>query len=89
MHDVTMRTTLTIDDDVAKQLKDKTDLEDKPFKEVVNNALRIGLGIDRPAAKKLFRVKAHSSAFLPNFDLARLNQLADDLEVDSQISIHN
>ena len=35
-----MRTTLTLDDDVADFLKEQSQLHNKPFKQVVNEALR-------------------------------------------------
>ena len=37
-----MRTTLTLDTDVAHFLKEQSRLQDKPFKQVVNEALRRG-----------------------------------------------
>ena len=78
-----MRTTLTLEDEVAERLKKASQNEDKSFKEVVNAALRRGLGLDRSENRKPFRVKPHSSPFQPNVDLARLNQLVDELETDS------
>jgi hypothetical protein len=38
-----MRTTLTLDDDVAAQLEQLRRASDAPFKQVVNDALRQGL----------------------------------------------
>ena len=38
-----MRTTLTLDDDIADSLKEKARLLSKPFKQVVNEALRRGM----------------------------------------------
>lgn len=53
-----MRTTLTLDPDVAaKARKGAADLQ-KPFKEVVNMALRIGLdAVLSPQAAKPYRTK--------------------------------
>jgi hypothetical protein len=39
-----MRTTLTIDDAIARALKDPAHRSDKPFNQVVNETLRAGLG---------------------------------------------
>lgn len=44
-----MRTTLTLDDDVAVLLKKRVDESGQSFREVVNRALRIGLLGDRPS----------------------------------------
>jgi hypothetical protein len=41
------RTTLTLDDDVAAKLKAEARRRDRPFREVVNEALRRGL-LQRP-----------------------------------------
>ncbi len=75
-----MRTTLTLDDDIADALRERTALLGLPFRRVVNDALRRGLSPtreDRPA----FRVKPISSPFRPGIDPMRLNQLNDELEV--------
>jgi predicted transcriptional regulator len=52
-----MRTTLTLDDDVAARLKAAVRKQRRPFKVLVNEALRGGLeAIDHPApARKRFR----------------------------------
>jgi len=43
-----MRTTLTLDPDVARMLTDEAHRLRKPFKQVVNDALRRGLDNPRP-----------------------------------------
>ncbi|MGE5233579.1 MAG: hypothetical protein ACM3OB_05670 [Acidobacteriota bacterium] len=45
-----MRTTLTLDDDVAAALERRREKEKKPFKQVVNETLRRGLA--QPAARR-------------------------------------
>lgn len=52
-----MRTTLTLDDDVAARLKEAVRLQRRPFKVLVNEALRQGLdAANRPApAREPFR----------------------------------
>jgi len=52
-----MRTTLTIDDDLAALLRQRSRTEERPFKEVVNEALRAGLA-------RLHRVPAPRERFL-------------------------
>ena len=53
-----MRTTLTLDPDVAAKARKGAARLGKPFKEVVNAALRIGLDqVLRPASAKLYRTK--------------------------------
>ncbi|HTX49117.1 MAG TPA: hypothetical protein VME40_06980 [Caulobacteraceae bacterium] len=56
-----MRTTLTIDDDVAMQLDELRKLDRRSLKTVVNDALRRGLqdmSGDRKAARKPVRTKS-------------------------------
>lgn len=51
-----MRTTLTLDKDVAARLAQTAKKRRLPFKTVVNDALRAGLAaIDKPAASPDFR----------------------------------
>ena len=76
-----MRTTLTLDPDVAKMVAEEVHRVRRPFKQVVNDALRRGLtsgGSGRPA--KRYRVKVHAARLRPGLDRMRLNALADEHE---------
>ena len=67
-----MRTTLSLDDDVAALIEQVRKGKDASLKEVVNAALREGLAhmVKPPAPRKKFRTTAHSSGrcYLPNLD---------------------
>ena len=68
-----MRTTLTIDDDVAAELDRLQRSRDVSLKELVNDALRRGLrDIDEPARKKRkpFRTRTYNPGklFIENLD---------------------
>ncbi len=78
-----MRTTLTLDEDVAEFLKARSRLQDKPFKQVVNEVLRRGMapGPQQPELP-IFRVVPNRSGLVPGADPLRLNQLNDQLEVE-------
>lgn len=78
-----MRTTLTLDPDVAQQIKARVSGQNTTLKEVVNQALRRGLSIEPKKTRKGFRVVAHSFGFRPGIDIHKLNQLADDLEMQT------
>lgn len=76
-----MRTTLTLDDDLAGLLKQQARELGIPFKEAVNRTIRAGLGEaaasrHEPAPKTM----SHSFGFRPDIDLDKLGQLADELE---------
>lgn len=77
-----MRTTLTIDDDLAGILRRKSRELDKPFKELVNAALRKGLAENFTAKQTPVVVRPHDFGANPGIDLDRLNQLVDELEVE-------
>ena len=78
-----MRTTLTLDDDIADALREQARLLNRPFKQVVNDALRRGLSPDaNPAPRRRFRVKPNHSGLKPGIDPLKLNQLYDQLEVE-------
>lgn len=78
-----MRTTLTIEPDVAARLHQEMRRSGRGMKTVVNAALRSGLGLEDGSMKPPpFEVRHHSFGFKPGVDLDRLNQLVDELEAD-------
>jgi predicted transcriptional regulator len=76
-----VRTTLTLDDELARRLKQLARREGRSFKDVVNEALRRGLAaqnVAEPAER--YRVETFRSGFRAGVDPLRLNQLVDELE---------
>jgi hypothetical protein len=83
-YDVLIRTTLTIDPDVAQILKRRMAQTKLTFKQTVNDALRAGLArTATPPRFPRFRVDPHPCAFFPGIDQDRMNQLAGQLEADA------
>jgi len=79
-----MRTTLTLDPDVSQALKARIAEKNTTLKRVVNEALRRGLAAEPGKKKKPFRVTPFScGGFRPGIDITKLNQLADELEVQA------
>jgi len=78
-----MRTTVTLDPDVAARLKELAHRRRASFKATLNDVLRRGLsaqaGTREPAER--YVVEPHAGGFRPGVDPARLNQLLDDLDV--------
>jgi hypothetical protein len=77
-----MRTTLTIEDRIARDLKEIAHRSGKPFKVVVNETLRAGLAVagERPKPKK-YRIRAVSlGAVQRGVNLDEALSLADTLE---------
>ena len=78
-----MRTTLTIDDDLAAQIEELRRRKGLSMKNVVNILLREGLRQHlEPLQAKRFRTKTHKLGLRPGFDPTKLNQLADELEAE-------
>jgi hypothetical protein len=74
-----MRTTLTLDDDVMKAARRRARDQDRPLKDVINEALRRGLAMgetSRPPAYT-FRLKTVDGRVLPGVDLADRDKLFD------------
>lgn len=79
-----MRTTLTLEDHLARRLKDEARRRGISFKEIVNEAIERGLAAadsPRPPASR-FRVKATAGGFRAGVDIRKLNQLVDELELE-------
>jgi hypothetical protein len=81
-----MRTTLTLDADVAQRLKDEAARQRKTFKEVVNEALRRGLEPTRGTRRRRYRVHPHATTLRPGVDPEGLNQLVDELEDEAVLA---
>ncbi len=77
-----MRTTLTLEDDIAKSLQEKAHQTRRPFKDVVNEALALGLVVmDRPQEPVVYRVSpASMGAPRPGVNLEKALALAEKLE---------
>lgn len=83
-HDVRMRTTLTLDEDLAERLKELARHGGRSFKEVTNDAIRRGLSVgDAPVGSpEPFRVVAEARGIKGGIDPLKLNQLYDALEIE-------
>ena len=77
-----MRTTLTLDQDIADSLKEQARLLGKPFKQVVNDALRRGMSPSVRETPAPYTVDPIHSGFAPGVDPLKLNQLNDQLEAE-------
>jgi hypothetical protein len=76
-----MRTTLTLDPDVAKLLEEEAHRRRLPWKQVVNDAIRRGLATGAQNRKeKRYRVTSHKTTLRAGIDPASFNKLVDELE---------
>ena len=77
-----MRTTLTLDDDVAVKLKTESQRAGRPFREIVNETLRRGLERRRATAqRRAFKVTARDLGNLkPGLSLDNIAELVEHVE---------
>ena len=76
-----MRTTITIDDDLMRELRQKAHDAGSPFKAVVNRALRKGLrDTGKRKISKPCKCKTYSLGYPPKADINRALDLAEHLE---------
>lgn len=81
-YDCTMRTTVTLDDDVAGRIKALAHRRRASFKATLNDVLRRGLSAQERAGEiPPFVVEPHAGGFRPGVDEGKLNKLLDDLDV--------
>lgn len=79
-----MRTTLTLDDDVAEVLRREARTKGMSFKTLVNAALRRGLAPEQASrGRPRVKTRPHGYGFKPGMDLDKLNQLVDELEAEA------
>jgi hypothetical protein len=74
-----VRTTVSLDDDLASKLKARARERDAPFKQVLNEAIRAGLAKGPPAPSP-YRVKARPMGVRPGVNLDKALQLAAEME---------
>jgi len=74
-----MRTTLTLDPDVAAKLKEESRRRGISFKEAVNSSLRRGLAAEERSTSP-YRVRPRPMRAKPGLDLDQARHLADRLE---------
>ena len=79
-----MRTTVTLDKDVERLVREAMHRSRRSFKETLNDGLRAGLGATPARAQgRRFVVKARPLRLRRGIDPADLNKLADALEVEA------
>jgi hypothetical protein len=84
---LSMRTTVTLDQDVAELLRETAHRMRHSFKEALNGAVRRGLeGMAKPK-QAVFHVHPVSMGIRAGVDPARLADVGDDAEIDAFLDL--
>ena len=76
-----MRTTLTLDDDVAAKLRAEVRESGEPFKQVVNRVLRLGLhSRERNKSLPPFKIRPRDLGLRPGLNFDNIEELLDEIE---------
>ena len=76
-----MRTTLTLDDDVGAKLRQEMRRSGRPFKQVVNEFLRLGLNARRELQpRRKFTVRTRPLGLPPGLSYDNVEELLDQLD---------
>lgn len=79
-----MRTTVTLDRDVERILRETAVRTHKPFKKVLNETLRAGIKqASGMGQAEPFVLRSRPMGLRAGYDPAGFNQLADDLEAEA------
>ncbi len=77
-----MRTTVTLEPDVARLLDDHARRNRKSFKETLNTAVRLGLGRASTVSNEEFTLNAQPMQLRTGVDAGRFNTLLDELDAE-------
>jgi hypothetical protein len=76
-----VRTTLTLDEDVAAGIRQEVRRSGRPFRQVVNDLLRTALHMrQRPSSPPPFTVHPRDLGLYPGLDYVRIPELLEEVE---------
>jgi hypothetical protein len=76
-----MRTTLTLENDVAAKIRERCRRTGESFKQVVNDLLRVALNSSRAAAPRApYVIKARSLGVKPGINLDDVGELLEQID---------
>jgi hypothetical protein len=76
-----MRTTLSLDDDVIEKARKAADMSGRPFREIINEALRAGLRtLSVPPDAKPYTTKPHKMGLKAGRNLDNIQELLAQIE---------
>ena len=84
-HDVVMRTTVTLDSDVDRLLKEEMRRSGTTFRQALNQVVRRALAGNVAAEHRPFKLRPKRLSLRPGLDPGMLQHLEEDLEIESFI----
>ena len=76
-----MRTTLTIEDDILDRARALADELHRPFRRIVNEALRAGLqAVEKPAPSRPYQTRSHKLGLKRGRSLDNVQELIAQIE---------
>lgn len=82
---MSIRTTVTLDEDVVKRLKQESRRRGVPFRQTINDVLRSGLLAEQTVKKAdPFRVKAFNMGVYPGLNYDNIHELLDLAEGENR-----
>ena len=84
-HDVVMRTTVTLDPDVDRLLKEEMRRSGTTFRQALNQVIRRALAGNVATEHRPFKLRPKRLSLRPGLDPAMLQHLEEDLEIESFI----
>jgi hypothetical protein len=81
---LSMRTTISIDDDVLEKAKSVADRLHRSFRLIINEALRAGLQtIEEPPISKPYKTCPHKMGLRPGINLDNIQEVISQVEGES------
>jgi hypothetical protein len=78
---MSIRTTVTLDDDIVDRIKQRSRERGDSFKQTLNNLLRFALSTGTPeATRKPFKVRPFDSEPMPGLNFDKISELLDYAE---------
>ena len=65
---MSIRTTVTLDDDVMDRLKERSKAQSKPFRDMLNDMVRLGLLASESVPKRNFKIVPFNMGHRPELD---------------------
>ena len=86
-HDAYMRTTVSINDALLRELRRQSVETGRPFREILEQTLAVGLAHSiKPRRPRRVKIQPHALGVKAGFQNVNLNQLYDQIEAEASCS---